>query len=153
MEWSNIVDNYYVSNTGVVRNGNKTINGSKDSYGYVIVKIRGKIQKVHRLVALKFIPNPNNYSDVDHIDMNKSNNKVENLRWCNRSTNLRNRKCYSKTSPYKHIYKNKNSFQFEYKINDIKIRVMFKTITEAHNYRNQFFIDNNIVFDSIKYDL
>ena len=47
---------------------------------------------VHRLVAEAFIPNPENLSDVDHIDCNKSNNHVSNLRWVSREENMaRNR--------------------------------------------------------------
>lgn len=38
--------------------------------------------RVHRLVAQAFIPNPNNYSVINHIDENPKNNKVENLEWC-----------------------------------------------------------------------
>lgn len=55
---------------------------------------------VHRLVALFFIPNPYNEEQVDHIDRNKHNNKVENLRWVSPSENM----CYY----YNIVKENKN---------------------------------------------
>lgn len=58
----------------------------KNSKGYLSVAIGSKqsrkLYKVHRLVAEAFIPNPDNLPQVNHIDEDKSNNKVENLEWC-----------------------------------------------------------------------
>lgn len=64
--------------------------------GYKVVKIRDWNKKysrsfpVHRLVAEAFIPNPDNKPQVDHIDTNKCNNYVENLRWVTLLENQRN---------------------------------------------------------------
>lgn len=43
--------------------------------------------KVHRLVAITFLSNPNNFTDVNHKDGNKKNNIIENLEWCSHSEN------------------------------------------------------------------
>lgn len=51
---------------------------------------KSKCGRVHRLVAKAFIPNPNNLPEIDHIDTDTSNNKVENLRWCTRLQNANN---------------------------------------------------------------
>lgn len=46
--------------------------------------------RLHRLVALAFIPNPYNLPEIDHIDTDTSNNSIENLRWCTRIENANN---------------------------------------------------------------
>ena len=47
-----------------------------------------KTPLVHRLVALAFIPNPNNYPDINHKDENPANNCVNNLEWCTEKYNM-----------------------------------------------------------------
>ena len=60
-------------------------------FGYLEVSLhsngKSKTYKVHRLVAEAFIPNPDGLLEVNHIDENKSNNRVDNLEWCSSSYN------------------------------------------------------------------
>ena len=62
------------------------------SKGYHRISMRKDNQtikkRIHRLVALAFIDNPNNYTEINHIDGNKTNNCVSNLEWCSRKTNM-----------------------------------------------------------------
>ena len=65
----------------------------KDKRGYYSVSLRGddgliSRLKIHRLVAEAFIPNPNDYKIINHIDGIKSNNCSENLEWCNHQQNM-----------------------------------------------------------------
>ena len=56
--------------------------------GYVYVTLGKYGQKrLHRLVAECYIPNPDNLPEVNHLDREKTNNKVSNLEWCNRQKN------------------------------------------------------------------
>lgn len=49
---------------------------------------KNRLYRVHQLVALAFIPNPNNYKQINHIDGNPHNNKVSNLEWCSAAHNI-----------------------------------------------------------------
>ena len=85
-------ESFEVSNLGRVKSLNykrtgkaELMNPSEDKGGYLVVHLRkngeDKTCKVHRLIAETFLPNPENKPTVDHIDRNKLNNFVGNLRW------------------------------------------------------------------------
>lgn len=107
-EWKQIEASplYEVSNLGnvrhITRKNNLKPRSSPKKYNYVcynvhIADITGKQRnrKIHQLVAKAFLPNPNNYTEIDHIDRNTANNNVENLRWVSRSENCLNMKMRS----------------------------------------------------------
>lgn len=94
-----VSNQYQVSNFGRVRNIKRRISEGGQilsirenpwvGYVYLTIKARKRVKhyRVHRLVAQAFIPNPNNLPEVNHIDENPLNNRVENLEWCSRAEN------------------------------------------------------------------
>jgi hypothetical protein len=67
--------------------------GKKEYSGYSFVCLKKNPQhteviSIHRLIALTFIPNPENKEQVNHIDCCRSNNSVDNLEWCTRAENM-----------------------------------------------------------------
>lgn len=117
--------NYSVSNLGNVKNNDTgKILKQSISNGYAIIRLwkngKGKNYRVHRLIALAFIPNPQNKPFIDHIDNNKTNNHIDNLRWCNNQENTWNRQLSSKnTSGFKGVnyYKPYKAWRAEMRVN------------------------------------
>lgn len=84
---------YEISNLGRIRNKKtgtirKVFDNGKGYYS-IMIKLTHKSYKVHQLVAKYFVPNPNNYSCINHIDGVKTNNNANNLEWCTRSYNTK----------------------------------------------------------------
>ena len=84
---------YEVSTYGRIRKGNYILSLQKHHRGHLRVRLRlldgsYKQERVHRLVAIAFISNPNNYSVVNHIDGDMENNFVNNLEWCEQAYNV-----------------------------------------------------------------
>ena len=137
-------ENYEASNFGRIRSIDRVV--KRDRYttrkikgkilqqfaknsGYLQVNLskNGKIETktVHRLVAITFLENTNNYTDVNHKDENKHNNNVSNLEWCN----------YEYNNTYKNIHLRRNNnnitrrvIQYDLDMNEIK---RWNTITDA----------------------
>ena len=148
---------YLIYNDGRIyskeRNGNKKggvwLKHAKDKIGYPMVSLHKNnkqlMQKVHRLVALHYIPNPNNYPQVDHINRIKDDNRVENLRWVNHSINQINRNMMkNNTTGYKNIHIKKDKrrpnlpgyYKIQIKRNKVVYEKSYKTLEDAIKQRD-----------------
>jgi len=119
-EWKSIPDYeglYNINSKSVIVNliSKKILRQSLTVRGYVKVTLRkdgyNKSYEVHRLLAKAFIPNPNNFPVVNHINEIKNDNRLENLEWC---TVLHNTKEW-----------HKNNCKKKKKINTAKLNEMF----------------------------
>lgn len=123
---------YEINENGDVRNkltGN-CIRGDVNNAGYYRICLYHKSKKQrffrHRLVAQLFIPNPNNYPEVNHINGNKSMNNKNNLQWCDRIYNEReaHRLEIKEYKPFKVLFQNGKVKHYEFAIdlaNELKL--------------------------------
>ena len=139
-------NNYFINKEGEIYRQNKKdkkfklIKPREDKGYYRVCLYIDKIPKfylVHRLLAMVFIPNPDNKPLIDHIDRNKMNNNLSNLRWATYKENNDNRECKSKTD-YIYIYK---THADTYKVckgiegtNKIEFTKTYKTLEEAKSF-------------------
>jgi len=76
------------------KSNRRIISESIDNGGYVRCCLNRRSYRKHRIVAMQFLPNPNNYDEIDHINGDRTDYHLNNLRWCSRSENLKNRSGY-----------------------------------------------------------
>ncbi len=132
--------------------------------GYKLVNLQNpngwKAFMLHRLVALTFIDNPENYKEVDHIDRDKSNNHIDNLRWADDIIQNNNKKgsgkypkyiTFDNSSPTKKnpyscwVFQVRSSIYGSHKK---RFKTSEYTVDDAIAYRDKWFLDNhNLILD------
>jgi hypothetical protein len=137
-------NNYLIYPNGKVysKKTKRYLKHQTDKYRYKKVSLckdgKPKTHIVHRLVALHYIPNPENKREVDHINRDRKDNRVQNLRWVTSSENQQNTgKQKNNTSGIKNISYNKTYDNWRYKkvYRGKLCRKYFKTLKEALCYK------------------
>ena len=144
---------YQVSNFGRIKNEKKIIPQYLDKDGYCLIHLifekKTKLFRVHRLIAKSFISNENNKKQVNHKNLNRKDNRIENLEWVSASENNCHRFIGKKTSSVyrgvSYISRDKRWLS-QIQINHKKINLgMFKTEEEAYLKRLEYEKENKII--------
>ena len=143
MKEINNYNNYLIYPDGRVQNKKtKRILKPGKARGYLHVSLYkdGEYEtfRIHRLVAEHYIPNPDNKKEVDHRYRDRTDNRVESLRWVTPSENgqnkgiQKNNKCGYKNICYA---KQNNRYIYKKEINKVKHQKFFRTLTDALCYK------------------
>ena len=141
--------NYLIYEDGRVYNNkyNRFIKPTMNhGYKYVELCNKGlrKRIRLHRLIASHYIPNPENKLEVDHIDRDRLNNNINNLRWVTHTQNQQNINTQKNNELGEQFISNyKNRYRFSKTIKGHTHQKYFKTLDEAIEYKKQFFRNND----------
>ena len=128
---------------------NKIMTPTLNKTGYYAIEITKdgivKQTSIHRLLAIQYIPNPNNLPLIDHIDQNKNNNCLDNLRWASYRTNNLNKSIIPK-SGHQNIYiDNYNQCIVNIRVNKKRYNKRFYTLNEAIAWRNKTIQEHQLI--------
>tara|TARA_R110001583_G_scaffold7231_1_gene36087 strand:- start:784 stop:1251 length:468 start_codon:yes stop_codon:yes gene_type:complete len=143
-------NNYLIFEDGKVYNQKfkRYLRPAVNGIGYLHVILyqdrKRKTAMIHRLIGTYYIPNPENKPYIDHINRNRTDNRIENLRWSTHSENQqntgvsKNNKVGIKNICYN---KSKDRYQYQKKINKVSHQKYFKTLEECIQYKTEY--ENN----------
>ncbi len=137
--------NYEIFQDGRVKNikTERFLTQHIDTTGYYKVTLskkgKQKTFRIHRLIGKVFLENPNNYKTIDHINRNKLDNRLDNLRWASSTTQRLNQK-NRKNKLNEHNISIRKNYKKKYCVQirrpNINICKLFYTLEEAKAYRN-----------------
>jgi len=137
--------NYLIYEDGRVYSKYKNIflKHACNRHGYLVCGLfndgKEKKVKIHRLVAIHYIPNPENKPCVDHKNRDRQDNRIENLRWATRCENNQNKGVYkNNTSGTKNIYTHLNGYRYIKIMNKKTHTKYFRTLEEAIQYKEEY---------------
>jgi hypothetical protein len=128
--------NYSISREGVIKNPYGKIMKLQMVQGYKMLIIQKKRVSIHRLLGLQFIPNPENKPVIDHIDRNRLNNNIENLRWATIKENSNNRDNI-RTDEYWREYKKKKQAGYRSNMSEEKHQEVLDKKKERYDNEKQ----------------
>lgn len=156
--WKEIKDYeglYWINELGEVKNRfgkiKKTVKSLYCEYPSIMLEknSKKKIFMVHRLVAIYFIPNPNNKLQVNHIDKNKSNYKADNLEWVTPKENMKHHYENGGIKRNNQTYKNKFGLEHNRSIRIKNNNVIYEGISDASR---KLGISTSTIHYSLKYN-
>jgi len=138
-------ENYLIYKDGRVfsKKRKKFLKSHPNNYGYIRIILckDGKPNNflIHRLIAEHYIANPNNYLEVDHIDRDRKNNSIDNLRWVTKTMNSQNTGLF-KTNKLgiSNIYQTEKGYRFKIIRNGNKHEKNFKTLEDSIKYKEEY---------------
>ncbi len=140
---SYILEHFCYDNGKITRDDRKNSNGSYDKDGYLILKIKGKQFKAHRIVWL-LVNGEFPKSEIDHINRNRTDNRIENLRESNRKQQIENstRKPNQETGVVgvyvDHTKGLKKKFAFNFHGKTFRFYTLEEAIRERKNVRKTY---------------
>lgn len=128
------------------KSNHKPITRTRNSDGYVFVSLSGNTFGEHFVIASQFIQNPENLTEINHLNKHRDDNHIENLEWISHSDNLADREPYRKQESEflaelpEHVlhineYNNIEYNRYYYDIDNERIISTFKSNINNHNYK------------------
>ena len=134
---------YEINKNGKIRNvSTKKEMKPTEANGYLTVSINGESMYVHRLVGIQFLKPVAGKTEVDHINHNRTDNRLSNLRWSNRSDNNKNK--VKSLNEMNNIQTTKYG-TFRTRNNSNGIRKTFKTLTRSNFIQRRLTISLSII--------